>query len=262
MSKVAVSSEALIELKNSLLNLSRELNEVADLMDADMNKLSGDWRDNKYEEFSEGFRPNIDKCREVAARYEAWCSKVLDPLIEHVVKMEKAPTSLDDAPGSGPVAGGGTAQNSGGGSTSPTSQTSEDATQQNAKRQQDIAALKAATEKMNQLQAVRDETSKRMFDSLSREHDPKKEGFWDKQFCQKQVDYFRKAIFENNPTGKPDGFGPAWKADTIKFLMDRQNEAANSFRNFKDDDKAKAQYSYQCFRMVGEIVGNLKGHDW
>lgn len=90
-----VSSEALQELQSSLKQLSQTLHEIYDLMNADMTAVGEFWRDPKYEQFVESYRPKINKCEEISERYNEWCGSVLDPLIEKVIKIEDTDVSGD-----------------------------------------------------------------------------------------------------------------------------------------------------------------------
>ena len=84
-----VSSAALIELKTDLTRLSRTLHQIYELMNADMRQVNAAWQDGKYEEFVQGYQPQIRKCEEIANRYNDWCMRVLDPSIEHVIDVER-----------------------------------------------------------------------------------------------------------------------------------------------------------------------------
>lgn len=82
------SSAALVELKTDLMRLSKTLHVIYDLMNADMSQVGQIWQDGKYEEFVQGYRPQINKCEETSVRYTEWCQRVLDPTIENVVAVE------------------------------------------------------------------------------------------------------------------------------------------------------------------------------
>ena len=68
-SYLEVGSQGLTDLKNDLTNLSKALHELYELMNADMRNLGQAWRDGKYEEFVDGYRPQINKCEEISQRY-------------------------------------------------------------------------------------------------------------------------------------------------------------------------------------------------
>ncbi|MBO7540936.1 MAG: hypothetical protein J6T33_04680 [Bacteroidales bacterium] len=106
-SYLEVGSQGLTDLKNDLTNLSKALHELYELMNADMRNLGQAWRDGKYEEFVDGYRPQINKCEEISLRYTEWCGKVLDPAIEKCIRIEKHDVSADG--------GGGVSSSSGGG---------------------------------------------------------------------------------------------------------------------------------------------------
>ena len=88
-----VSSAALSELKFDLENLSKSIHKIAEFMDTDMRTLNADWQDSKYEEFVQGYQPQIQKCEEIANRYTDWCTRVLDPNIENVIAVENTDVS-------------------------------------------------------------------------------------------------------------------------------------------------------------------------
>ena len=81
-SMMNTDSEALQRLKDNLMNLSKELHSIYEFMTKNMRDLSGSWQDVKYQEFVEGYTPQINKCDEIANRYQEWCSKALQPAID------------------------------------------------------------------------------------------------------------------------------------------------------------------------------------
>lgn len=91
-----VGSAALSELKTDLTQLSQTLHQIYELMNADMRQVNAAWQDSKYEEFVQGYKPQIDKCENIANRYAEWCAKVLDPTIENVVAVETLDVSGAD----------------------------------------------------------------------------------------------------------------------------------------------------------------------
>jgi uncharacterized protein YukE len=106
MSKDQTSSAALIELKNDLTQLSKALHVIYDLMNADMRQLGDTWQDGKYQEFVQGYQPQIQKCEEIANRYADGCARVLEPTIQNVVVVEKADVSGASIGAGGSVGGG------------------------------------------------------------------------------------------------------------------------------------------------------------
>ena len=94
-----VGSAALIDLQNDLTLLSKSLLKIYELMDADMRKVNVAWQDGKYQEFVQGYKPQIEKCEKIANRYIAWCSKVLEPTIQNAVAAENVNVSGDEAVG-------------------------------------------------------------------------------------------------------------------------------------------------------------------
>ena len=88
-SGAVTGSAALTELKKDLTQLSATLHEIFELMNMDMRNIGDAWQDGKYQEFVEGYRPQINKCEEISERYKEWCLRVLDPTIENVIAVEK-----------------------------------------------------------------------------------------------------------------------------------------------------------------------------
>lgn len=111
-SYLEVGSQGLTELKNDLTNLSKVLHELFELMNADMCQVGEAWRDGKYEEFVNGYRPQINKCEEISERYAEWCKRVLEPAIEECIAIETTDVGGD---GGGSSSGGSAAAVSGGG---------------------------------------------------------------------------------------------------------------------------------------------------
>ena len=116
-----VKSSALTELKTDLTNLSATLHELYELMNADMSQVNKFWKDPKYEEFVSGYKPQILKCEEISIRYDEWCKRILDPLIEKVIKIETSDVTGNGSGGGGGAipggSGGAIPGGSGGGST-------------------------------------------------------------------------------------------------------------------------------------------------
>ena len=102
-SSAITGSAALAELKTDLTNLSATLREISELMNADMSQVGEAWQDNKYQEFVDNYKPQIQKCENVSVRYNEWCKKVLDPTIDNVIAVEKT----DVGQGEGYSIGGG-----------------------------------------------------------------------------------------------------------------------------------------------------------
>jgi uncharacterized protein YukE len=82
--------EGLQNLKTNLSSLSNELHDIYNLMNENMRDVGGFWQDAKYQEFVEGYRPQIQKCDEIATRYEEWCSKALQPEINRIIEYEQS----------------------------------------------------------------------------------------------------------------------------------------------------------------------------
>ena len=114
------SSAALTELQSDLKSLSASLGEISDVMNSDMGALADTWQDAKYEDFTTGFKPYIEKCREISERYSEWCTSVLQPTIDNAVEIERADVVGN---GAGASVGAGTPAGNTAGATAATSGT-------------------------------------------------------------------------------------------------------------------------------------------
>lgn len=93
-SNAITGSKALIDLKDNLSSLSTELHKLYDLMYDNMRNVGDFWQDAKYNDFVDGYAPQIKKCDEIAVRYEDWCKKVLQPTIDKVIEVEQVNVSI------------------------------------------------------------------------------------------------------------------------------------------------------------------------
>lgn len=104
-SNVKVSTEALSGLNDKLMNLAGCLHSIYEFMVNNMKKIGEDaWQDHKYQEFVDGYSPQILKCDNIADRYEKWCKDAITPLLGKVEKVDSASVTLD---GVGSSSGGG-----------------------------------------------------------------------------------------------------------------------------------------------------------
>ncbi len=87
---VITSSEALRVLRKDLTQLSDTLHNICQEMERDMSQLGETWRDRKYQEFVQGYQPQIKKCENIAVHYKQWCIENLDPAIERSIALEEA----------------------------------------------------------------------------------------------------------------------------------------------------------------------------
>lgn len=95
VSGAEVSSKALIELQANLISLSKELKELYDILCNNMSALSEDWRDEKFSEFEEGFRPSKELILELSEKYAQWANQYLPPRIEATIEIENSSVTLD-----------------------------------------------------------------------------------------------------------------------------------------------------------------------
>ncbi len=114
-----VSSQALGMLQSDLRGLSQALHQLYDDMNADMSQVNDFWQDQQYQNFVNGYRPQINKCEEISQRYNRWCSTVLQEATDKVAKIEM--TDVTSSLGGGASSAGAMAGTAEGGSVSSAS---------------------------------------------------------------------------------------------------------------------------------------------
>lgn len=102
-----VSSAELQTLQCDLVHLSNELHKLYELMNSDVSGLGEYWRDQKYEEFLTGYKPQMEKLEEISERYREWATKDLQTTIDNVIDAEGVDVSGDEGGGSVSVGDGG-----------------------------------------------------------------------------------------------------------------------------------------------------------
>lgn len=106
-----VSSGELMTLQSDLINLSNQLHDLYELMNTDVSGLGEYWRDSKYEEFLQGYKPQMDKMDEISERYREWATKDLQVTIDNVIDTEGVDVSGSNV-GSGSFSSGGGSESS------------------------------------------------------------------------------------------------------------------------------------------------------
>lgn len=101
-----VSSAELTTLQSDLIQLSAQLHELYELMNSDVSSLGEYWRDQKYDEFITGYKPQMDKMEEISERYHEWATKDLQTTIDNVTDAEGVDVSGSSV-GSSPTSSGG-----------------------------------------------------------------------------------------------------------------------------------------------------------
>lgn len=96
-----VSSAELITLQSELVSLADQMHELYELMNSDVSSLGEAWRDQKYDEFLTGYKPQMDKMEEISERYREWATKDLQVTIDHVIDAEGVDVSGDSVGGAG-----------------------------------------------------------------------------------------------------------------------------------------------------------------
>lgn len=89
-SAVQVTSSELEVLKDEIISLSKNLKEIYEVVNNGMKLLSEDWKDDKYIEFEQEFKPRMEDINAIGERYHEWATKVLPPKIELLRKGENA----------------------------------------------------------------------------------------------------------------------------------------------------------------------------
>lgn len=101
ISGAKVSSAELMTLQSDLIQLSGTLHELYELMNSDVSSLGEYWRDQKFDEFLTGYKPQMDKMEEISERYHEWATKDLQITIDHVVEAEGVDVSGGSSSSSG-----------------------------------------------------------------------------------------------------------------------------------------------------------------
>lgn len=81
-STAEVSLQALETLQTELLSLSKELNDIYELVESGVDRLGEEWRDEMYQEFVENFRPSAALITEVSEMYKKWANGELQARID------------------------------------------------------------------------------------------------------------------------------------------------------------------------------------
>lgn len=103
------SSTAVKELQENLINLSRDLEEVYNILGGNVSQLNDEWKDNKYDEFVQEFGPHKEEIYNLSQKYQEWAHQYLQPRIDALEKIEKRAVSIDGGSGGGYSGSGDTA---------------------------------------------------------------------------------------------------------------------------------------------------------
>ena len=93
MSQAVTGSLALEQLKDDLTLLANNLRELHSTLTSQMTTLGESWQDSQYQQFVDGYKPQIEKCVEIANRYDHGCRNFLAPQIENVKSIEQTDLS-------------------------------------------------------------------------------------------------------------------------------------------------------------------------
>lgn len=93
MAQAVTGSIALEQLKDDLTVLANNLRELHSTLTSQMTTLGESWQDSQYQQFVDGYKPQIEKCAEIADRYDYGCKNFLAPQIENVRAIEQTDLS-------------------------------------------------------------------------------------------------------------------------------------------------------------------------
>ena len=84
---VDVNYIKMTEFKDRLLELSKDLFESYESISRSLTKLGVDWRDHKFDEFKEEFRPIMENILTISEQYEQWANGYLTEKIDNLVDL-------------------------------------------------------------------------------------------------------------------------------------------------------------------------------
>lgn len=86
-SAAITSVESLIELQNELISMSKNLNDLYDMLNTALSTVNGYWSDSKFEEFDEEFRSSKELIDELSRKYEDWAKNYIQQRIDILEKV-------------------------------------------------------------------------------------------------------------------------------------------------------------------------------
>lgn len=82
-----VSVESLEELQNELISMSKNLNDLYDMINTALSTVNEHWSDSKFEEFEEEFRSSKELIDELSKKYEDWATNYIQQRIDVLKKV-------------------------------------------------------------------------------------------------------------------------------------------------------------------------------
>ena len=76
----------LMTLQSELVSLASQMHELYELMSSDVWVIDEIWRDQKYDEFVAGYKPQMDKMEEISENYHEWATKDLQVIIDNCIR--------------------------------------------------------------------------------------------------------------------------------------------------------------------------------
>lgn len=80
-STAITSVEKLEELQKELVAMSQNLGELYKLMGTSLKGVNEKWKDLKYKEYEDSFKPSLNRVRELSEKYEKWAKGYLQERI-------------------------------------------------------------------------------------------------------------------------------------------------------------------------------------
>ena len=81
-STAITSVEKLEELQKELVAMSQNLGELYKLMGTSLKGVNEKWKDPKYKEYENSFKPSLNRVRELSEKYEKWAKGYLQQRID------------------------------------------------------------------------------------------------------------------------------------------------------------------------------------
>lgn len=81
-STAITSVEKLENLQKELITMSQNLRELHNLMGTSLKGVNEKWKDHKYKEFEDSFKPSMMRVRELSDKYEKWAKEYLQKRID------------------------------------------------------------------------------------------------------------------------------------------------------------------------------------
>ena len=81
------SINSLQGLQNELISMSKNLNDLYDMLNTALSTVNEHWSDSKFEEFNEEFRSSKELIDELSQKYENWAKDYIQKRIDVLTKV-------------------------------------------------------------------------------------------------------------------------------------------------------------------------------